>query len=382
MKSAQPDPYLVRGLGSVVIYVSAVAANAGSPLTDNGVKAFFSGPPLESPIGVRCHPDGRVFVVDDHAHRVFVFDPNGALLQSLGGFGVEGGKLLYPDAMHWDRLGRLYVADTGANRIQIWEGDGRFVREFGREPRVRQVFRVAVPAAALLLLLTYTVAAGMGILPAAWWSSPASLALVLAGAVSSWLAVTALTFEGLRNPRDVLVGPNGLVYVSDFGADRVRVFRPDGVLLRSIGRPGSGRGELRKPLGLALLGDDRLFVADSKNHRVVVFGLDGTFLETLGSSGSALGEFESPHGLFVESDRTLHVTDRGNRRLQTWAVVRGQRKASRVRSAVGLAPSGLCATASHLLIADSQGGQVLMVPRDLGRQSVDGTAVSGPDAVP
>lgn len=75
---------------------------------------------LVSPVGVRCHSDGRVFVVDDAAHRVVVFSSQGEWLRTLGRRGSAPGELMFPDVLHWDSEGRLYIADAGSNRVQVW----------------------------------------------------------------------------------------------------------------------------------------------------------------------------------------------------------------------------------------------------------------------
>ena len=99
--------------------------------SEEGEHVVYSGP-----AGVRCHPDGRVFVGDDLAHRIVVVHPAGPA-EILGGYGAEPGRLLYADAVHWRRDGALLVADTGANRIQVWTPDGGFISEFGRTPTGR-----------------------------------------------------------------------------------------------------------------------------------------------------------------------------------------------------------------------------------------------------
>jgi len=72
----------------------------------------------------------------------------------------------------------------------------------------------------------------------------------------------------------------GNLYVSDVQAAEIRVFDPSGEYLRTIGRPGSGPGEIG-PGGLAgifVIGEELLAV-DMANARISRFTLDGEPLE-------------------------------------------------------------------------------------------------------
>ena len=331
-------------------------------------KASDGQPLFKGPVSVRCHPDGRLWVVDDLAHRVLVFDRTGRLERTLSEHGSKPGQLMWPDAIHWDDRGDLYLADTGANRIQVWDGNGAYLRAFGRPPRWREALQPALALVAVALAVAALAVFARATSPQAGRPLLGTTLIVASAlAAGGWALCTFVLFNGLRNPRDVLVGPDGLVYVSDFGGDSVRVFTRGGALIRSIGRPGNGTGELRKPLGLAISGDGKLLVADAGNHRVQVFALDGTFIRTLGRRGSKPGELESPHGLEIGPDGLLYVADRGNRRVQVWTT---EGRALRMvtpepeRSAA-FAPAGLClADDGRLVVVDLETHRVVIQTRD------------------
>lgn len=73
----------------------------------------------------------------------------------------------------------------------------------------------------------------------------------------------------------------GRVYVLDQATRDVRVFTPDGRHLRTLGRSGSGPGELRNPIGLAWAPDGRLWVVDPGNARYTVYDTSGAFVRTV-----------------------------------------------------------------------------------------------------
>ena len=77
---------------------------------------------------------------------------------------------------------------------------------------------------------------------------------------------------------DVAVDADTL-YVLDQQAQQVRVFGPDGGLLRTVGRAGEGPGELSTFATSVLLRGDTLLVADWGRGRLHRFRRDGTFVD-------------------------------------------------------------------------------------------------------
>jgi hypothetical protein len=71
-----------------------------------------------------------------------------------------------------------------------------------------------------------------------------------------------------------VVDDAGRIYVLDTGNHRVQVFDPAGELLLTFGAEGQGPGELSRPQGLAILGDN-ILVSDGQNSRVSEFTRDG-----------------------------------------------------------------------------------------------------------
>jgi sugar lactone lactonase YvrE len=348
----------------VAALMQAERAQAG-PYTVTSLDRTADGTPLfQGPVAVRWHPDGRLFVVDDLSHRLLVFGAHGDPLQTFGGHGPGPGELMWPDAVHWDATGDLLVADTGANRIQVWRADGRYVREFGRLPRWR---RAVGPGLGVLALALIAAAAVLWTTAPLGRSLAAPVAALAAGmlAAGGWAYVTFVLFGGLQNPRDVLVGPGGLVYVSDFGGHAVRVFDRAGGLVRSIGSDRRAGGSLKRPLGLGQAGG-RLFVADSGNSRVQVFSADGTFIRSLGRRGSGPGELDTPHGLAIGPDGLLYIADRGNARIQLWTtdgtVVRIVTPPPEPGRTEAFAPGGLSVDdVGTLAVADIAGHRVVVM---------------------
>jgi DNA-binding beta-propeller fold protein YncE len=70
--------------------------------------------------------DQRVFVADNTAFGVFAYRPLGGDTKGieyvgfLGGEGVTDGKFEYPNGIAADGRGRIYVTDSGNDRVQVW----------------------------------------------------------------------------------------------------------------------------------------------------------------------------------------------------------------------------------------------------------------------
>jgi DNA-binding beta-propeller fold protein YncE len=121
----------------------------------------------------------------------------------------------------------------------------------------------------------------------------------------------------LIKPAGVAVdGPN--VYVTDIDKNILLKFDKSGKLLKSVGREGSGEGELSKPIGLTVVGDE-VIVCDGGNSRLQVFTSDLVFVRQIGSQGRGNGQLFCPQDV-THNDGSLYVTDYGNNRVQAFNI--------------------------------------------------------------
>jgi DNA-binding beta-propeller fold protein YncE len=90
---------------------------------------------LNEPNDLAIGPNGDIFIVQGHTPgamgdpRVLKFDKNGTFIKSWGGKGKEPGKFEVAHGIAIDAKGLLWVADRENQRIQIFDADGKFVRE-------------------------------------------------------------------------------------------------------------------------------------------------------------------------------------------------------------------------------------------------------------
>ncbi len=98
------------------------------------------------PNAVHVARNGDVFVVEGHASgadanaRVLKFDKKGTLLTTWGKKGTGPGEFDQPHALAMDSRGRLFVADRGNNRIQIFSQSGMLLDTWFQFSRASGIF--------------------------------------------------------------------------------------------------------------------------------------------------------------------------------------------------------------------------------------------------
>lgn len=120
-----------------------------------------------------------------------------------------------------------------------------------------------------------------------------------------------------NHPRGITVAPDGNIYVSDTGSQRIRRITPAGV----VTTPMTSNYTLFYLEGIAVAADGTIYVIDQGNSTVVRVDSDGNatiFAGTRQHQGSADGvginaSFSAPDGLVLDaSGSTLYVADSGN----------------------------------------------------------------------
>jgi DNA-binding beta-propeller fold protein YncE len=187
---------------------------------------------LQSPVGISISTDS-IFVADSSAAKVFVFDRNGELKNSIQGPDRPTGIVFHPSS------GNLYVTDTLANKVFVFDQRGNLLTEFG----------------------TRGIAHGE-------FNFPTSLAL----------------------NDDTLLVNDTLNY-------RIQAFSLDGEPISAFGENGDGSGQFALSKGLATDTEGHIYIADALSNFVQVFDMEGRFLLGFGGMGGEPGQFRLPAGI-------------------------------------------------------------------------------------
>lgn len=208
-------------------------------------------------IAERC---GANSCVDSELDPVLLFDKNGTVIRSFG-----AGMIAWPHGLHVDPLGNVWVADA-VGYAPVPQGWGHVIYKFS-------------PEGELLLTLGEKGKPGTG-------------------------------ESRFRKPSDMLVAPNGNIFVVDgHGSapdepvnNRVVKFNPEGEFLKSWGNSGGDKNEFKDPHALAMDSQGRLFVGDRGNSRIQIFDQEGNHLATW-------TQFGRPSGLFIDANDILYSAD-------------------------------------------------------------------------
>jgi RHS repeat-associated protein len=319
-----------------------------------------------------------VYVVDHGNNRVQQFKITekegktaGEYVLQFGTSGSENGQLKEPQSITIDSEKRLWVTDTGNNRVEKFNATGTYLTQYTRVTESCTPPNLVKPDATALDSSGNT-----------WVADTGASRVVELTATGEYLKTVG--FEGTGNgqfkePRGIAIDKENHVWIADTGNNRLEELSSTGAFIRAVGYEGTGNAQFKKPTGLATTSEGAVWVADTGNSRIQEISASGTYLrkteglekpeditldakghvwitagsyareysstaETLlgsvGGPGSEEGQFKEPAGLAI-SGENLYVIDRGNNRVQKFRVTEKEGKlSSEYLTMFGLAGSG------------------------------------------
>jgi len=211
--------------------------------------------------GMCCDAQGNIVVIEPHYSRINHFTPSGRLAAQWGKYGTNAGELAMPRAAAADRQGRIFVSEYGlAERVQCFSTDGKALLNTIGHAGTRDG--------------EFNRAEGLGLDSAGrlYVADSCNHRIQVFSGEGKWLRTYGRAGGGLGElsyPYDVRVDAAGNQFVCEFGNSRIQVFDLRDQPVEIIGlRPGSDPGRFSNPWGIALDSHGNLYVADAGNHRV------------------------------------------------------------------------------------------------------------------
>ncbi|XP_041128082.1 tripartite motif-containing protein 3-like isoform X4 [Polyodon spathula] len=262
--------------------------------------------------GISASGNGRIVVADSNNQCIQVFSNDGQFKLRFGVRGRSPGQLQRPTGVTVDMNGDIIVADYDNRWVSIFSSDGKFKNKIG---------------------------AGR-----------------------------------LMGPKGVAVDRNGHIIAVDNKACCVFIFQSNGKLVTKFGARGtsdrqfaekcganvaleqklSKSGPMFSPHFVAVNNKNEIVVTDFHNHSVKVYGADGEFLFKFGSHGEGNGQFNAPTGVAVDANGNIIVADWGNSRIQVFDSAGSFLSYINTTADPLYGPQGLALTADgHVVVADS-----------------------------
>ncbi|XP_035658590.1 tripartite motif-containing protein 2-like [Branchiostoma floridae] len=217
----------------------------------------------------------------------------------FGGEGSGRGEFRYPMGVAVSQDNKVYIADLGNSRIQVFTMDGVYIREFtttlpGETRKKSNPHDVAVDRNDNL-----------------WVVGDDHTGIVQYSREGTCL--TKMDVPNVKKIDGITVDmATQQVIVTEYdGKNGLRVFNEDG---SDVGIYGSGHRSPKpwRPAHVTVDGEGNILVTDYNNHCVHVLDREGNFKFKFGSEGSDESQLNDPKGICVDGMGNTIVADFGN----------------------------------------------------------------------
>lgn len=270
-------------------------------------------------------------VIEPDTNAVLIFDMRRdlpVLTSKLGAYGVGYGKFIRPTDVVFDARGRLWVLDSGNQRLQAFDLD--FAAE--AEPKYQPFMCRFVKAFDLRTL--------HGVVPHLALNTAMSFSAIECDGDGGFVLLDQnngliLSLSAEFEPRHVCGGfgaekgkflgavemswdrDGATLLVVDTLAGTITSLDPHNGTTSGVIQIPRNEGDLpRRPFGVFRDDAGELLVTDQALNTIHRFAQDGTSLGMWGKEGLARGEFYKPGAMLRDAKNRLIVIDAGNHRLQ------------------------------------------------------------------
>ncbi len=345
---------VILAFSSLYLHGPAAVGAGERPRTADRVFATYSRSfgeiaTVQTPVAIAINASGWVYLQDEGAQRIRVFNPDGdfafqfsagfarglAINASTGhvyvllaasvqvytasgqwvtGWGSHGsGDSQFDDplALAINGSGYVYVSDTCNYRIQAFSPLGGYITQWGSYGKTQEdQFQSAYGIAINVTGHVYIADGG---------NNSVKVFTATGQFISRWGGELGSGAGEFNYNRAIAVNASGYVNVVEDGNNRVQVFDQVGQYVRMWGSQGNDPGQFLQPMGIATNASGAVFVVDPDNSRVQVFDQCGSLVGNLGKSAADPGCLKGAEGVAVNTTGAIYVADCLNNRVQVFS---------------------------------------------------------------
>jgi len=244
---------------------------------------------------------GKIYISDTGNNRILIFDADLNFTEELNSIGNKPFKFNAPRGIDVDNAGFLYVANSGSNQVLVFDPERNFVNDLTASGApISSPWDVAVDRRRNI----YVSSNGNG-----------KVLVISAG----YTLIAEIT-ERLTSPWGIDVDDNGSIFVVDGEDQRVKTYDAQFAFDYQWGPTGKSDGLFRFPLGITVK-DGMILVTDRGENSVREFDISSVrpqYLSKWGGTGVGGGQFLNPAAVDVDASGKVYVLDKAAGRLKVF----------------------------------------------------------------
>ena len=312
---------------TIILYNDALAPSlfAQSQVPVNQTQDFFitkwdsqgnASGQFSLPHSIDIDLPGNVYVADSGNNRIQKFTSDGQFVTEWGTEGTDDGqfKILHDVAV--SPSGEfVYTIELGNHhRIQKFTSDGRFITKWtyeniGGPESYSDPHQIAIDSLGNVYLPD---AAGNKVIK---FDGNGKF-------ITNW-GIKGTTEGQFHKPHGVAIDSADNIYITDMLNSRIQKFDSNGNFITTWGTEGTNQGQFTEVIpGIDTdYSNDDVYVVDKEGANVQKFSNNGKFIAKWGTKGGGDGQFYEPEDIAINPKiGTVYVTDTGNSRIQIFGL--------------------------------------------------------------
>ena len=267
--------------------------------------ATINGDEISKPFNLPCslfydESKGRLYLADTGNNRLVSFDTQFTYLSE---FTAEG-KLNFPVSIVKDSKGELVITESNKNQVTVINVIKKTISalDFSKVPDKNSIItgRLAIDNKDNLYLV-----------------DKANRRILIFNDQKRYVReITAK--KDIAGFKDVKLDNKGNIYTIDVLNRRIYVFNNAGKIISKFGKEGTGKSDFSFPVSLAVDKRGLIYVADRHKNKIMIFNRKGNFQDSFSQFGWSDGSVNYPEYIFIDDSQRIYIVDRDNNRINVY----------------------------------------------------------------